>query len=627
MTFTDSQGDEPVLTMAYDNMGRASTLTDSNNTKWVSSMQYDFAGRMQNLTYLTGNGSGGTSSVTETRGYDTVSGQMSTLSWSGAISGSVTYSYASGHNNGQITQVADTVSGETVIYQYDALKRLTCASSAAGNCVPNPSTGWTQTFQYDGFGNLTAKTLNGTTNTIAVNAATNRLVNANYDLNGNMTSGAGGSFTYDEANRMVSAQEVSGGVAYYGYGPGNKMVYRNTSSGQQIIFYGVHGEKLGVYRPQYGYPCDGSYPSIECLSGLTPVSTSIWFAGRLIMDSGNAVAQDRVGTNRANGARFYPFGDEITSTSNDREKFATYTRDSYTGLDYADQRFYASTYGRFNTPDPYIARVGPGDPGSWNRYSYTRGDPVNRIDPSGQDDCFPDDPLSCYSPEYVPGYCPPELQICADGSSYLDSSGDDFSLTNLPTECSGWSTETINPAAVVACLSSLFLTLPSLPATGPAQVAPPGCGVDFFTRPVGESLGIGSHQFLAVWGSLGASGVEDTLEGGPTNIGNTSNYGPLKAYDTVNGVAFPEDWPASPYGGGFHAISCAQADGLIKLDDGFSTTLTYNPLGTNSNSFIHWLITAGGLSSLYPTAPSGSFGWNAPVQPRAPIPGAPRTPR
>ncbi len=50
-----------------------------------------------------------------------------------------------------------------------------------------------------------------------------------------------------------------------------------------------------------------------------------------------------------------PYGDEITSTSSDREKFATYTRDFYTGLDYADQRFYASTYGRFNTPDPYMA--------------------------------------------------------------------------------------------------------------------------------------------------------------------------------------------------------------------------------------------------------------------------------
>ena len=46
-------------------------------------------------------------------------------------------------------------------------------------------------------------------------------------------------------------------------------------------------------------------------------------------------------------------------------RLATYNRDSYTGLDYADQRYFASTYGRFNTADPYQASGGPGDPGSW----------------------------------------------------------------------------------------------------------------------------------------------------------------------------------------------------------------------------------------------------------------------
>jgi len=113
---------------------------------------------------------------------------------------------------------------------------------------------------------------------------------------------------------------------------------------------------------------------------------SVWFAGKLIQDSSattNAVALDRLGTNRANGARFRPYGDEITSTANDREKFATYTRNSYTGFDYADQRFYASTYGRFNTPDPYKGSGGPSDPGSWNRYAYVEDDPVNSSDPLG----------------------------------------------------------------------------------------------------------------------------------------------------------------------------------------------------------------------------------------------------
>jgi RHS repeat-associated protein len=65
-------------------------------------------------------------------------------------------------------------------------------------------------------------------------------------------------------------------------------------------------------------------------------------------------------------------------------KFTTDTRDSVTGLDYADQRCYASTFGRFMTPD--LGSGGAGNPGSLNRYSYTRGDPVNRHDPTGLDD-------------------------------------------------------------------------------------------------------------------------------------------------------------------------------------------------------------------------------------------------
>ena len=98
---------------------------------------------------------------------------------------------------------------------------------------------------------------------------------------------------------------------------------------------------------------------------------------------GGTVTQDRLGTNRASGARFYPYGDEITSTGNDETKFATYNRDSYTTLDYADQRFYASTYGRFNTPDRYGASAKLKDPTSWNRYAYVLNDPVNGYDPTG----------------------------------------------------------------------------------------------------------------------------------------------------------------------------------------------------------------------------------------------------
>jgi RHS repeat-associated protein len=79
-----------------------------------------------------------------------------------------------------------------------------------------------------------------------------------------------------------------------------------------------------------------------------------------------------------------PYGEEITAvpTANDRTKFATYFRDDQ-GYDYADQRYYSQGSGRFLTPDPYMASGGAGNPGSWNRYAYVVGDPVNLRDPRG----------------------------------------------------------------------------------------------------------------------------------------------------------------------------------------------------------------------------------------------------
>jgi RHS repeat-associated protein len=89
-------------------------------------------------------------------------------------------------------------------------------------------------------------------------------------------------------------------------------------------------------------------------------------------------------------------------------KYATYTRDSATGMDYADQRYYSNQFGRFMTPDPYKASGGPQDPGSWNRYAYVGGDPINFADVSGREKCDPGQ--GCFSvtvtapaPEDLPG--------------------------------------------------------------------------------------------------------------------------------------------------------------------------------------------------------------------------------
>jgi hypothetical protein len=55
------------------------------------------------------------------------------------------------------------------------------------------------------------------------------------------------------------------------------------------------------------------------------------------------------------------------------------------------------------SPDPYKASAGPNDPGSWNRYAYVQGDPVNHTDRSGlnrdAEDCI-DDPDACEAEDW-----------------------------------------------------------------------------------------------------------------------------------------------------------------------------------------------------------------------------------
>jgi RHS repeat-associated protein len=62
--------------------------------------------------------------------------------------------------------------------------------------------------------------------------------------------------------------------------------------------------------------------------------------------------------------------------------YTSYQYDQESALYYAMARYYDPTLGRFCSADP----VGgdPGDPQTWNRYPYSRNDPINLTDPSGK---------------------------------------------------------------------------------------------------------------------------------------------------------------------------------------------------------------------------------------------------
>src|ERR1039458_6745946 len=144
----------PTYTYAFDSMMRPTGLTDQSNNTDVSNVTYNAANQLLGLNYL---------GTAETRQYNNLN-QMTNLTAGSGIN--IAYTFPAGANNGKISQQTNSVSGETVTYQYDSLNRLLSATS-------NQS--WSETYGYDGFGNLLSKTPTGGAPTLSqsVNAANN----------------------------------------------------------------------------------------------------------------------------------------------------------------------------------------------------------------------------------------------------------------------------------------------------------------------------------------------------------------------------------------------------------------------------------------------------------------------
>jgi RHS repeat-associated protein len=279
------------------------------------------------------------------------------------------YNYSATQNNGKITSEHDYTTGEDVVYTYDSLNRLATAQT--------PGAGWGQSYAYDGFGNLTdITTTKGTTPEwhVGYSASTNRAGTDVADANGNIGNlGA----AFDVENRMVMAP---GSAGQYAYAPDNKRVWKKWNSGgalgmlEELAFWSVTGQRVAMYN-------------LTVYSNtLTPVQTGCeyYFGGKLVKNANGYVHTDRLGS----VGKYFPYGQERPSaTANGTEKFATYFRDSDTGLDYADQRYHAPGQGRFLTPDPTMDNVEYSNPGSWNPYAYANGDPINMVDPDGTTAC------------------------------------------------------------------------------------------------------------------------------------------------------------------------------------------------------------------------------------------------
>jgi YD repeat-containing protein len=316
----DVNGTGPSLTYGYDSMERLNTLTGWTNSTQTPIITGATYGPSNELLTLSGTGG---APYLESRTYN-ANLQLTQLSYQSAPGVQalyMSYNYSATQNNGKITSQTDNISGEQVVYTYDALNRLASAQAASG--------AWGQSYNYDGFGNLTDQNVTAGSAPeyhVVPNPATNQV--GATDANGNSTgSGTYPSYGYDVENRLINATTGYQTAAWYSYAPSNQRVWRgvvtsSTITTDEITFWSITGQKLATYN----FTQSGSNASV------TIATTNYYFGRKLIKGTSGYVTPDRLGSI----GKFYPWGQEKPSaTQNGTEKFTGYFRDADTGLDYA----------------------------------------------------------------------------------------------------------------------------------------------------------------------------------------------------------------------------------------------------------------------------------------------------
>jgi RHS repeat-associated protein len=271
---------------------------------------------------------------------------------------------------------------------------------AAGNALAADLT-WSFTTAQGG-----AIPLDGLAN-LAYNTANNRITTQffEYDPAGNQiravinASGTQQQYRYDCAGRLAQVLDANGTpLATYSYVEGNERLmsveggvttYYARAGGQIIAEYEASGANALVWKMSYVY-MGGKLLATEQAEGIryhhpdqlgTPLVTDA---------SDGAVISEQL---------TMPFGTQLPYGSTlggdnswqhpgrsnlSKKKFTSYDRSDATGLDYAVNRFYSSSQGRFTQVDPIgMSAASIDNPQTFNLYAYCANDPINNVDSDG----------------------------------------------------------------------------------------------------------------------------------------------------------------------------------------------------------------------------------------------------
>jgi RHS repeat-associated protein len=214
-------------------------------------------------------------------------------------------------------------------------------------------------YNYDAAGNVLSDPING-------------LNTYSYDAEGRVATANNGTiaYLYDAEGRRVAKESVSTVLTFRG------PIYTTTLTNQYVL--GLGGEQL----TELAY-AGGKLLATYDNNGLHFHFTD-WLGSRRLQASGTGLVEET--------CQSLPFGDGLSCTgpASDATEhhFTGKERDQESGLDYFGARYYASSMGRFMSPD-WAATAMPvpyaklDNPQSLNLYSYVGNNPLIRIDKDG----------------------------------------------------------------------------------------------------------------------------------------------------------------------------------------------------------------------------------------------------
>jgi RHS repeat-associated protein len=205
-----------------------------------------------------------------------------------------------------------------------------------------------------------------------------------YDANGNMSSDGTNCYSYDDSNELIQVRDCTNGQLKGEYvydDQGNRII-------QKIYTNGVLSQT--VYTPTKSFEASKDASS-SSISNTTYYDINNQIVARKNPDGSKTfynndnLGSSNVLTNQSGQlvekTTYYPFGGIQSGGTQSKFLYTGQKRDSETGLDYYNARYYNDQISRFTQPDDIVQDLY--NPQSLNRYSYVGNNPLRYIDPSG----------------------------------------------------------------------------------------------------------------------------------------------------------------------------------------------------------------------------------------------------